>query len=156
MIELMMSIEFEDTTGSCPVSAAQCTQWCETTLRSARMHNAAVSVRVVDSFESQTLNRTFRGKDEATNVLAFPADIDIPEGPRILGDIAICLSVALNESASQQKTAEQHIAHLLVHGCLHLLGYDHMETNHAEIMENKEIGILNKLGYPNPYLSQEP
>ena len=156
MIELMMSIEFEDTTRSCPVSATQCIQWCETTLRSARMYNAAVSIRVVDSFESQTLNRTFRGEDKATNVLAFPADINVPEGPRILGDIAICLSVALNESASQQKTAEQHIAHLLVHGCLHLLGYDHIERNQAEVMENKEIGILNKLGYPNPYLSWEP
>ena len=151
-----MSIEFEDATGSCPISSEQFVQWCHTILRSESIHNSEISIRVVNAFESQTLNRTFRGKDNATNVLAFPADIVVPKGPRILGDIAICFPIVLTESVSQQKTTEQHIAHLLVHGCLHLLGYDHAEKNHAEIMEDKEIGILNKLGYPNPYASQEP
>ena len=73
----------------------------------------------------------------------------------MLGDIAICLPVAKREAHEQSKPFEQHFAHMVVHGCLHLLGYDHVNENDANEMEAKEIGILSDLGYPNPYLSEE-
>ena len=110
---------------------------------------------VVDANESQTLNRTYRGKDNPTNVLSFPAQITIPEGPVLLGDIAICWPVVVREAKEQSKSIEHHLAHMVIHGCFHLLGYDHDNDQDAEAMEAKEIGILNNLGYPNPYLSQE-
>ena len=112
-------------------------------------------IRVVDANESQELNKTFRGKDYPTNVLSFPADIQLPEGPTILGDIAICLPVVKREADAQSKRFDQHFAHMVVHGCLHLMGYDHEDEHDADQMEAKEIGILENLGYPNPYLSQE-
>ena len=112
-------------------------------------------IRVVDANESQELNKTFRGKDYPTNVLSFPADIQLPEGPTILGDIAICLPVVKREADEQSKRFDQHFAHMVVHGCLHLMGYDHEDEHDADQMEAKEIGILENLGYPNPYLSQE-
>ena len=112
-------------------------------------------IRVVDANESQKLNKTFRVKDYPTNVLSFPADIQLPEGPTILGDIAICLPVVKREADEQAKRFDQHFAHMVVHGCLHLMGYDHEDEDDADQMEAKEIGILENLGYPNPYLSQE-
>ena len=153
--KLMMNIDFEDATASCPISAKQFMQWCETTLNSESAQNFEVSIRIVTLDEIKILNHTFRGKNDATNVLAFPADIYLPGDLEILGDIAICLPVAIDESISQQKTIEQHLAHLLIHGCLHLLGYDHEKNDQADLMEDKEIGILKKLSYPNPYLSKE-
>ncbi len=150
-----MDIDFEDATASCPISAKQFIKWCETTLNSESAQNSEISIRVVSLSESKILNYTFRAKNKATNVLAFPADIYIPGDLIILGDIVICLPVAIDEAKSQAKTIDQHLAHLLIHGCLHLLGYDHEENDQAELMEDKEIGILKKLSYPNPYLSEE-
>ncbi|GAB1264733.1 rRNA maturation RNase YbeY [Aurantivibrio infirmus] len=114
-----------------------------------------VSVRIVDQEEGQRLNSQYRQKDYATNVLSFPIEKndDIPF--RHLGDIVACHPVIKRESAEQNKTLGQHWAHMIIHGSLHLLGYDHINDDEAEIMEAIEIKILSELGYGNPYTSQE-
>ena len=149
-----MIIDFEDATGICPISSDQVVNWVEL-LASETEEASELVIRVVDANESQKLNKTFRGKDYPTNVLSFPADIQLPEGPTILGDIAICLPVVKREADEQSKRFDQHFAHMVVHGCLHLMGYDHEDEHDADQMEAKEIGILENLGYPNPYRSQE-
>lgn len=149
-----MIIDFEDATGMCPIASDQVVSWVES-LASETEEASELVIRVVDANESQELNKTFRGKDYPTNVLSFPADIQLPEGPKILGDIAICLPVVKREADEQSKRFDQHFAHIVVHGCLHLMGYDHEYEHDADQMEAKEIGILENLGYPNPYLSQE-
>ena len=149
-----MIIDFEDATGICPIASDQVVSWVES-LASEIEEASELVIRVVDANESQKLNKTFRGKDYPTNVLSFPADIQLPEGPTILGDIAICLPVVKREADEQSKRFDQHFAHMVVHGCLHLMGYDHEDEDDADQMEAKEIGILENFGYPNPYLSQE-
>ena len=149
-----MIIDFEDATGVCPIASDQVVSWVES-LASEIEEASELVIRVVDANESQKLNKTFRDKDYPTNVLSFPADIELPEGPTILGDIAICLPVVKREADEQSKRFDQHFAHMVVHGCLHLMGYDHEDEEDADQMEAKEIGILENLGYPNPYLSQE-
>ncbi len=150
-----MITDFEDVTGICPIGSDQVISWVELLFASEIEEVLELVIRVVDANESQELNKTFRGKDYPTNVLSFPADIQLPEGPAILGDIAICLPVVKREADEQSKRFDQHFAHMVVHGCLHLMGYDHEDEHDADQMEAKEIGILENLGYPNPYLSQE-
>ena len=110
-----------------------------------------LSVRVVDKEEITQLNEKYRKINKATNVLSFP--FEAPEGVDVplLGDIVICASVVENEAVEQQKAPEQHWAHMLIHGLLHLQGYDHQNPESAEQMESLEIKIMNKLGFPNPY-----
>ncbi len=150
-----MIIEFEDATGICPIASDQVVNWVELLLASETKEAFELAVRVVDAEESRQLNKIFRGKDYPTNVLSFPADIQLPEGPKILGDIAICLPVVKQEADEQSKRFDQHFAHMVVHGCFHLMGYGHEDEHDAYQMEAKEIGILENLGYPNPYLGQE-
>lgn len=150
-----MTIEFEDATGHCPIASDQVITWANAALASKTDSETELAIRVVDADESQELNKMFRGKDYPTNVLSFPANIQLPEGPTILGDIAICFPVVEKEAREQSKLLENHFAHMVIHGCLHLMGYDHENDHDADEMEAKEIGILANLGYPNPYLSQE-
>tara|TARA_R110002126_G_scaffold163110_4_gene311035 strand:- start:2341 stop:2802 length:462 start_codon:yes stop_codon:yes gene_type:complete len=113
---------------------------------------AEVTVRIVDSAESQQLNLQYRGKDKPTNVLSFPfqapAGIELP----LLGDLVICAPVVQDEAAEQHKALNDHWAHMLVHGCLHLLGFDHINDDDAQEMEAEEIQILAGIGIKNPYL----
>ena len=113
--------------------------------------DAEVLVRVVDEDESASLNKAYRHKTGATNVLSFP--FEVPEGvPNDqLGDIVICAAVVCREAAEQGKSLKAHWAHMVVHGMLHLQGYDHVVAADAEIMENKECCILHGLGYADPY-----
>lgn len=115
-----------------------------------------ISVRLVDNDESQQLNLHYRQKDKPTNVLSFPSDLpeDILDmlGSMPLGDLVICIPVVLKEAAVQHKKAETHLAHLVVHGTLHLMGYDHETSEQdAEDMEALEIEIMRQLGFDNPY-----
>ncbi|MFC0229574.1 rRNA maturation RNase YbeY [Serratia aquatilis] len=116
---------------------------------------AEVTVRVVDEEESNQLNLTYRGKDKPTNVLSFPFEappgIELP----LLGDLIICRQVVEMEAIEQQKALEAHWAHMVVHGCLHLLGYDHIADDEAEEMESLETEIMQGMGYPDPYLAEK-
>jgi probable rRNA maturation factor len=112
---------------------------------------AVLTIRIVDREESRQLNARYRGKDAATNVLSFPAEvppeIDLP----LLGDIVICAPVVADEAERQGKPAEAHWAHLTIHGVLHLLGHDHEEPAQAAAMESLEIRLLDSLGIADPY-----
>lgn len=111
-----------------------------------------IVVRIVDEQESAQLNEQYRHKPGPTNILSFP--VDVPEGIELdlLGDLVICAPVLEKEAKEQQKLLMHHWAHIVVHGVLHLLGYDHLDETEAELMENKEIAILNKLNINNPYI----
>lgn len=112
---------------------------------------AEISLRIVDEDESQELNSQYRGKDKPTNVLSFPADIPEELGLPLLGDLVICAPVVALEAEQQHKALSAHWAHMVVHGTLHLLGYDHIDDDEAEIMENLETRILAQLGFDDPY-----
>lgn len=117
---------------------------------------AEFAVRIVGEAEIQTLNQLYRNKDSATNVLSFPAGAiaGLPdEAARQMGDIVVCASVVRDEALRQGKSLEDHWAHMLVHGTLHLLGYDHSRDAEAEAMEQLEIAVLGSRGIANPYAS---
>ena len=108
-----------------------------------------LTLRIVGKAESRALSRRYRGKDRPTNVLSFPAEPTA--GERRLGDLVICAPVLAQEAAAQGKAPLAHWAHLVVHGCLHLLGYDHQKKTDALAMVEKERKILRRLGFPDPY-----
>lgn len=116
-------------------------------LRAVEPGAAQVAVCFVDSEESQGLNANYRGKDYATNVLSFPYETE----PVLMGDLVLCWPVVVREAQEQGKSLEAHTAHLLVHGMLHLQGWDHETDEEAEQMEAEEREILAGLGYPDPY-----
>jgi probable rRNA maturation factor len=110
-----------------------------------------LTVRLVTNEESRQLNYQYRGKDKPTNVLSFP--FEVPEGIELdlLGDLIICVPVVEQEALEQKKALIAHWAHMVVHGCLHLLGYDHIEDDEADEMEALETKIITALGFPAPY-----
>lgn len=113
--------------------------------------DGALAIRVVDEAESAAMNRRWRGKSGPTNVLSF--SLELPPGvpARELGDVVICAPVVAREAAAQEKPADAHWAHMVVHGVLHLLGHDHQREHEAERMEALETEILARLGFPDPY-----
>ena len=125
-------------------------KWVAAALK-GRIREADLAIRIVDEREGQALNRHYRGKDYATNVLSFPAEL--PEGVKLplLGDLVICAPVVAREAAEQGKPVAAHYAHLTVHGVLHLLGWDHEHDKDAEAMEQLEREVLAELGLPDPY-----
>jgi probable rRNA maturation factor len=152
MIELDLQLA---TQASDLPAEAQLRRWVELALRQ-RTADSELTIRLVDAEEGQELNRTYRHKDYATNVLSFPAGVpegllDIP----LLGDLVICVPVVEREAREQNKALEAHWAHLVIHGCLHLLGYDHIDDEEAEEMEGLERQLLAELGYPDPYRDDE-
>lgn len=124
--------------------------WARTAL-AGRRREAEVSIRIVDAAESRALNLRYRGKDWPTNVLAFPADLPPELQVALLGDLVICKEVVEAEAREQGKPADAHWAHMVVHGVLHLIGYDHQEPEAAQAMESAEAEILAALGWPDPY-----
>lgn len=110
-----------------------------------------LTVRIVKPDEARQLNHEFRGKDYATNVLSFPFNSPVELPVTLLGDLIICQAVVESEAKEQQKSAIAHWTHMVIHGTLHLLGYDHIEDNEAEEMEQIERNILAVLGLPDPY-----
>lgn len=110
-----------------------------------------VLIRIVDADEGAALNERYRGKRGPTNVLSFPFAVPSGIPNRLLGDLVICAPVVEREACEQGKSAEAHWAHMVVHGMLHLQGYDHVEEREAEIMEAREVEILSRLGVENPY-----
>ncbi len=128
----------------------QLQHWVECALK-GRYEGGELCIRIVDIAESQALNLQYRGKDAPTNVLSFP--FDVPEGIELdlLGDLVICADVVVSEAQAQQKPVFDHWAHLVIHGTLHLLGYDHIKDEDAEEMESLERQLLADLSIPDPY-----
>ncbi|WP_199096404.1 rRNA maturation RNase YbeY [Dyella sp. ASV21] len=148
---LTLSVGYAAPRKGVPTSASF-RSWVEAALRGAKRRKATeLSIRIVDSKEGRLLNREYRDKDYATNVLSFP--VELPPGVvlPLIGDLAICAPVVLREAAEQGKRPRDHWAHMTVHGVLHLIGYDHIEDADAEVMEALEARILAGLGIANPY-----
>jgi probable rRNA maturation factor len=116
-------------------------------VRLALEHDALLTLRLVGAAEGRRLNRDYRGKDYATNVLTFVYD----QAPRLSGDIVLCAPVVAAEARAQRKPLAAHYAHLVVHGVLHLQGYDHERASAARLMEARETEIVTRLGYADPY-----
>ena len=127
-------------------------RWVEAALRGAKRRKPTeLAIRIVDTDEGRALNRDYRGKDYATNVLSFPAELPPGVVLPLLGDLAICAPVVLREATEQGKLTRDHWAHLTIHGVLHLLGYDHIKEGEAVAMEALETRILAGLGIADPY-----
>ncbi len=148
---LNLSVQYACDKAGLP-SRQQIRQWAREALNVDGMRGGQVTVRFVDAEEGQALNREYRHKDYATNVLSFPYEIE----PVVCGDLVICAPVVEREATEQGKSLEAHSAHLIVHGMLHLQGYDH-ETSKTDArhMESLERTILQTLGYADPYSNHE-
>ncbi|WP_267256488.1 rRNA maturation RNase YbeY [Coxiella endosymbiont of Ornithodoros maritimus] len=147
-IDVQHATQFEDLP-----SLSNIEQWVKTALQFilTDKNKSALTIRFIDKEESTELNEHYRHKKGPTNVLSFP-DEAIPGFPsESFGDLAICAPLVAEEAHAQHKTTEAHFAHLVTHGFLHLLGYDHVENGDTEEMENLEIKILSQLGFKNPY-----
>ena len=138
-------------------AAASFRKWVAAALE-GRIREADLAIRIVGSKEGRALNKHYRGKDYATNVLSFPAELPegLPKGVKLplLGDLVLCAPVIAREAKEQGKPLAAHYAHLTVHGALHLLGWDHEDAREAECMEQLEREILAGLGLPDPYTEQ--
>ncbi|MCW3172964.1 rRNA maturation RNase YbeY [Shewanella sp. FYR11-62] len=149
MIGLDLDLQIAVEANNLPTQA-QFESWVRLAVGST-MPEVELTIRLVESSESQQLNHTYRGKDKPTNVLSFPfeapAEIDLP----LLGDLIICVDVVEKEALEQNKSLEAHWAHMVIHGCLHLLGYDHIINEEAEEMESLETQLLEHLGFSDPY-----
>lgn len=149
-MSIILDLQLASTADNLPTEA-HFAQWLEAAI-SPFQAEAEVTIRIVDASESQQLNLQYREKDKPTNVLSFPFQcppgIELP----LLGDLIICAQVVAQEATEQGKTVNAHWAHMVVHGCLHLLGFDHINDDDAEEMEAEEILILQQLGIANPYL----
>ncbi|MBY5921900.1 rRNA maturation RNase YbeY [Ferrimonas balearica] len=143
-LDLQLAIEADNLP-----SQAQLEGWAALAL--ADRPDAELTIRITDEAESQQLNRDYRGKDKPTNVLSFPFEappgIDLP----LLGDLVICAAVVAREAEEQHKAPMDHWAHMVIHGCLHLIGYDHIEDDEAEEMESLERQLLAQIGIADPY-----
>ncbi|WP_087019382.1 rRNA maturation RNase YbeY [Thaumasiovibrio subtropicus] len=135
-------------------SEAQLTEWFVNAVGERRDESEA-TIRIVDEDEGQALNAEYRGKDYPTNVLSFPFDappgIELP----LLGDMIICRQVVEKEAKAQNKPLMSHWAHMVVHGTLHLLGYDHIDDAEAEEMESLETAIMQSMGFYDPYIEEK-
>ncbi len=130
----------------------QLSLWASTALLGrTEFEEPELTIRLTDEEESQALNSEYRGKDKPTNVLSFPFEMPPGIPLELLGDLIICVGVVEQEAQEQAKTTEAHWAHMVIHGCLHLLGYDHIKDDEAEEMEALERDLLASLGYPDPY-----
>lgn len=142
------------TNGEALPDQAQITDWVGAAL-AGRRESAELTVRIVDEDEGRALNERWRGGAGATNVLSFPVGEELAAAPALLGDIVICAPLVRREAAEQGKPEEAHWAHLVIHGVLHLLDYDHVDAREAEVMETLETEVLEGLGYGDPYLREQ-
>ncbi|MBB5206205.1 putative rRNA maturation factor [Inhella inkyongensis] len=147
LAELRLSLQFADARHRAQLPRHKVARW----IRHALDTEGEITVRIVGAEEARELNRSFRGKDYATNVLTFDYDDD----PVVLADLVLCAEVVEREAQEQGKSLEAHYAHLLVHGTLHAQGWDHEEEREAEAMEARESALLQGLGFADPY-EREP
>jgi probable rRNA maturation factor len=161
---MTLSVEVQRRVRTWAPPRADIASWASTAL-GRKAAGRELGVRVVGPTESRRLNARYRGRNKPTNVLSFPA-AELPAGPskaphaaldnptiRPLGDLVICPDVLRAEAREQHKSLRAHWAHLVVHGALHLVGYDHEDLADANRMERREVSVLRRLGFPNPYRS---
>jgi len=147
-----LRLDLQDASSGCEIPAQSLLKlWVRAAIGTQR-RQAEISLRIVDAAEMIELNGLYRDKPQPTNVLSFPADLPPELKLPHLGDIVACAAVIEREAREQRKALNDHWAHMLIHGTLHLLGFDHIEPSEAEIMENLEIEILTTLQIANPYL----
>jgi probable rRNA maturation factor len=151
--KLDLDVQYADTRLEAEITPAMIERW----VRAALLGPAELAIRFVDAAEGQTLNRDYRGKDYATNVLTFAYNegAEIAEDEATQADIVLCTDVLQREAEEQKKTVEEHVAHLVVHGVLHAQGFDHENDEEAEEMEQLERDIMEALAYPDPYADNE-
>jgi probable rRNA maturation factor len=150
--KLELDVQYPDTRLEASITPAMIARWVEVSL----LGPAELAIRFVDAAEGQTLNRDYRGKDYATNVLTFAYNegAELADDEPTQADIVLCTDVLQREAEEQKKTVEEHVAHLVVHGVLHAQGYDHENDEEAEEMEQLERDIMESLGYPDPYADE--
>jgi len=150
---LELDVQYPDTRLEAEITPDMVERWVRTSL----LGPAELAIRFVDAEEGQTLNRDYRGKDYATNVLTFAYNegAEIADDEPTQADIILCTDVLQREADEQKKTVEEHVAHLVVHGVLHAQGFDHETDEEAEEMEQLERDIMEALGYPDPYADNE-
>ncbi|ODS22527.1 rRNA maturation RNase YbeY [Candidatus Endobugula sertula] len=136
---------------SCVPKKSLLVRWASSALEHTN-DRAEMSIRIVDEAESQALNLQYRGNNNPTNVLSFPAELPDIVDSDLIGDVVICAPIVFHEAIKQQKNIDAHWAHMVIHGVLHLSGYDHTDGEEAEVMETLETQILNTLGFPCPYI----
>ena len=146
---LELEVQFADTRLESEITEADLRRWVEASL----LGPAELTIRFVDLDEGQALNREYRGKDYATNVLTFAYNEgeELGDEEPVQADIVLCTDVLRREADEQKKTVEEHVAHLVVHGVLHAQGFDHEHDEEADEMEQLERDIMEALGYPDPY-----
>ena len=127
-------------------------QWVNAALTAVTQNEFELTIRIVNIDESQQLNKQYRQKDKPTNVLSFPFEVPTGIELNLLGDLVICAQVVEHEAKEQKKKFFDHWAHMVIHGCLHLVGYDHINDNDANEMEALEVKILAELAIANPYV----
>ena len=147
---ITIDLQNESSSPSIP-DVQQLKAWVESALLSSH-ENLEQSIRIVDEAESQQLNKAYRAIDKPTNILSFPAEVSSYLDYDHLGDLVICAPVVESEALQQNKPLTAHWTHMVVHGMLHLQGYDHIDEEQARQMEVLEIEILSSLGHTNPYL----
>ena len=151
IVDYQQAYEADEVMAKAIPSLEQIEAWANAVLVAENTGEQEITVRFTDDEESQTLNHDYRGKDKPTNVLSFPFEVPPGIEMNLLGDLVICVPVIMREAQEQDKTPTNHYAHMVVHGILHLLGYDHIDDADADIMEAKEIRILASLNIGNPY-----
>ncbi|GGY72570.1 rRNA maturation RNase YbeY [Pseudoduganella plicata] len=151
--KLTLSVQYADTRLQESITRPAIRKW----VKAALLAPAELTIRFVDAVEGQSLNREYRGKDYATNVLTFAYNEgeEIAEDDPTRADIILCTDVLQREAAEQNKSVEEHTAHLIVHGVLHAQGYDHEDDEEADEMESLETEILAELGYADPYAAEK-
>jgi probable rRNA maturation factor len=153
IIDYQQAYEGEESIVSAIPSPAELETWANAVLSAEGLSEHEITIRFTDEAESQSLNSEYRGKNKPTNVLSFPFEAPPGIDMNLLGDLVICAPVISREAKEQGKQVNDHYAHMTVHGILHLLGYDHISDEEAEVMEGKEIEILAELGIDDPYQS---
>lgn len=151
IIDYQNVYEGEEEIANAIPSADNLTLWANAVLSAEDLREQEVTIRFTDEAESQQLNSDYRQKDKPTNVLSFPFEAPPGVEMNLLGDLIICAPVISREANEQEKAVEHHYAHMTIHGILHLLGYDHITDEDADVMESKEIAILASMGIEDPY-----
>lgn len=148
IVELSRSEDLEPDDGSVPL-LPQLEAWANASC--LKEGDVVASIKILTADEMKAINREYRGKDKPTNVLSFPMQVPEQFDINLLGDLALCAEVINTEAEQQDKSRDAHWAHMMVHGMLHLQGYDHVDEEDATVMESLEIQIMKKLGFENPY-----